>query len=256
MVKTSHLLLVLIRLFLGYLFFSAGVCKLTGGNFGQLMGPPWLEEALAKHGLGLFAQVVAISQVIIGALLMSQRYSLLGAIMLVPMNVAILAVTVSQNWAGTPYVNSVFLALNLVLLLMERQKFAFLVNPMATHTINPALTDKFGQNMYSWIGLVLCLFIIVAARYNLMLTNVLATFIFFSFALTILSDKILGKLDRLLFGLPFLAMLIVTFANLTGLAVPALLVILAAEAILLGIRIYSGNRSQDTSATGVVAGNV
>src|SRR5687768_14812442 len=98
MLKNKDLLTILIRLFLGYIFFSAGICKLTHGEFGQIIGPPWLEEGLAKYGLGLFAQVVAISQVICGTLLLSQRFSLLGAVMLVPMNVAILAVTVSMKW--------------------------------------------------------------------------------------------------------------------------------------------------------------
>ncbi|MDX5481230.1 MAG: DoxX family membrane protein, partial [Hymenobacteraceae bacterium] len=163
MLKNKDLLVLLTRLFLGYIFFSAGVCKLTGGNFGQLIGPPWLEAALAKHGLALFAQVVAVSQVVCGMLLLSQRFSLLGAVMLVPMNVAILAVTVSQQWAGTPYVNTVFLLLNLVLLWQERHKFRFLWQANQTYHLTPVATDSIGQNVFSWLGLGFSLLTMAAA---------------------------------------------------------------------------------------------
>lgn len=252
MTKNKDIFIILIRLFLGYIFLSAGVCKLTHGQFGQLIGPPWLEEALAKHGLGLFAQVVAVFQVICGALLMSQRYSLLGTIMLVPMNVAILAVTTSMNWVGTPYINAVFLSLNLLLLFMERQKFNFLFNPTASHTIVPTRTDALGQNKYSWVGLVFSLLIMIAARYSLPLTNTFAIIIFVSFALTILSGQPLNLLDKLLIILPFIAMTLVTFGDTAGIAAPAILVVLIAEAVLLGTRVYLSIRSSKTEEAGVV----
>ncbi|GAB3200062.1 putative membrane protein YphA (DoxX/SURF4 family) [Pontibacter aydingkolensis] len=255
MIKNKDLLVVLIRLFLGYIFFSAGMCKLTNGNFGQIIGPPWLEEALAKHGLGFFAQVVATFQVIIGALLMSQRYSLLGAIMLVPMNVAILTVTVSMNWTGTPYINAFFLGLNLVLLFVERQKFMFLFNPIADHLIKPTLTDKLGQNKYSWLGLGFCALILVAASYNLLLTNLLALLIFVCLALTVLYKRAFSLIDRILIGLPFVAMTIVTFANLSSFAVALHLIVLSTEAILLVVRIYLSSRSKKAEETGMLAGN-
>jgi uncharacterized membrane protein YphA (DoxX/SURF4 family) len=103
---------LLIRLFLGYLFTSSGLCKLTEGHFGQLIGPPLLIQQLTPHGLRTFGFFIAVSQVLTGALVMAQRYSVLGLIMLVPMNLGILMVTISQNWQGTPYVDAVFILLN------------------------------------------------------------------------------------------------------------------------------------------------
>lgn len=252
MIKNNDVFIVLIRLFLGYIFFSAGVCKLSHGQFGQLIGPPWMEEALAKHGLGLFAQVVAVFQVLCGALLMSQRFSLLGAIMLVPMNVAILAVTVSMNWTGTPYVNAAFLSLNMLLLFMDRQKFNFLFNPTATYEIQPARTDALGQNKYSWIGLAFSLLIMIAARYSMPLTNTFAIIIFVNFALAILTVPPLSLLDKFLVILPFIAMLLVTYSDMNGIAAPAILVVLLAEAALLGTRIYMASRGSKTGETNLV----
>ncbi|MFC4213011.1 DoxX family membrane protein [Pedobacter lithocola] len=129
MINQKDFIVILIRLFLGYLFFSAGLCKLTHGEFGQIMGPPLLEDALAKYGLGIFAWIVAISQVVCGTLLMSQGFSTLGAVMLLPIYISIVAVTISMNWTGTPYVNRFFTMLNIAILIYDWHKLKVLVSP-------------------------------------------------------------------------------------------------------------------------------
>src|SRR6187549_2752832 len=96
-----------VRVFLGLIFFSAGLGKLTHGLTPGLIGPIWLEERLAAYGLALWARFVAWSQLGIGALLLSQRFATLGAVMLVPMLANILVITISLQWRGTPYVNAV-----------------------------------------------------------------------------------------------------------------------------------------------------
>lgn len=99
MLRTLYLLLI--RLLLGYIFLSSGLCKLSDGHFGQLIGPPHLIRDLAPYGLHDFAVFVAVSQVLVGALVLSHRWALLGLVALVPLNAGILAVTISQRWAGT-----------------------------------------------------------------------------------------------------------------------------------------------------------
>ncbi|HEX2834428.1 MAG TPA: DoxX family protein [Thermoanaerobaculia bacterium] len=111
-----------IRLFLGITFLTSGLGKLTHGDFPGFIGPVWLEERLAQYGLGLWARFVAWSQVGVGLLLLSQRFSTLGALMLVPMLANILVITISLQWRGTPYVNAVLLAMNLVLLAADARK--------------------------------------------------------------------------------------------------------------------------------------
>ncbi|MEO0898363.1 MAG: hypothetical protein AAFY71_18260 [Bacteroidota bacterium] len=120
---------LMVRLILGYVFFSSGLCKLTHGNFGQIIGPPTLIEDLQEYGLAGFGYLVAISQVLFGALIFTQRFSLLGLIGLVPMNISILAFTLSQGWTGTPYVNFFMLLLNLIALLYEWPSLRVLVWP-------------------------------------------------------------------------------------------------------------------------------
>ena len=114
------------RLFLGIIFFSSGMAKLTHGGFIGIIGPVWLEERLATYGLGLFAQFVGWCQLLIGSLLLSQRFAVIGAIMLVPMLANIFVVTVSLEWRGTPYVNAVLLAMNAFLLWDYRDRLKLL----------------------------------------------------------------------------------------------------------------------------------
>lgn len=117
------------RIFLGLMFLTGGLSKLT--EFMGVMGPVWLEERLAEHGLGLFARFIGWSEALIGLLLLSGRFSTLGAIMLVPLLVNILMVTVSMNWQGTPYVIAGFLAMNAYLLIYDypRIRMLFLDDP-------------------------------------------------------------------------------------------------------------------------------
>ena len=127
-------LVISTRVFLGLVFFSSGLAKLTHGITPGLIGPVWLEERLAQYNLGLWAQFVAWSQVLIGALLLSQRFATLGAVMLVPMLANILVVTISLQWRGTPYVNAVLLAMNLFLLWADRERLKPLVMATASRT--------------------------------------------------------------------------------------------------------------------------
>lgn len=119
----------LVSVFLGFTFWGAGMVKLYAGHqFIGWIGPPWLVEQLQEYDLGLFAEFIAVCQIIIGFMLLSTRYKLLGGIMLVPMILNILMVTVSMKWQGTPYVLTVLLLMNLYLLWQYRDYFSPLIN--------------------------------------------------------------------------------------------------------------------------------
>ncbi|MBC6368852.1 hypothetical protein [Algoriphagus sp. AK58] len=115
--------------FLGFTLWGAGMVKLYAGHrFIGWIGPPWLVEQLEKYDLGLYAEFIAVSQIVIGFMLLTTRFKLLGGIMLVPMLLNILMVTISQNWTGTPYVITVLLGMNAFLLWQFRDFFSPLVN--------------------------------------------------------------------------------------------------------------------------------
>jgi hypothetical protein len=143
----KNFLIQAISAFLGFTFWGAGMVKLYAGHqFIQWIGPPWLVEKLAEFDLGLYAQFIAISQILIGFMLMTTRFKLLGGIMLLPMILNILMVTISQNWAGTPYVLTVLLMMNVLLLVQFRDYF----NPLLNETFDstPARTGS----QRTWTG--------------------------------------------------------------------------------------------------------
>ena len=128
MKKHHSKLIIAIRLFLGIIFFTAGMAKLFYEHkFPGIIGPVWLEERLAEHGLGLYARFIAASQILVGLLLLTQRFATLGAILLFPMLLDIFMVTVSLEWQGTPYVNFVLLVLIGWLLAYDYHKLKFIL---------------------------------------------------------------------------------------------------------------------------------
>ena len=119
--------ILLIRIFLGLIFFGAGMSKLyLDHKFPGIIGPVWLEEELTKYDLGLYARFIAGAQVITGLLLFSQRFATLGAVLLFPIILNIFMVTVSLGWTGTPYVNLFLLLLNAWLLIYDYPKLKFI----------------------------------------------------------------------------------------------------------------------------------
>ncbi len=151
-----NFVIVSTRIFLGYIFFSAGMAKLLHGQFPGVMGPVWLEERLAEYGLGLFARFIAYSQVVVGLLVLSQRFATVGAIMLFPMIVTTLMVTISLEWVGTPYVLGFFLLLNAILLIADYHKLKFLLTDKPELLKSIPLERKSLQSDLIWgIGILL-----------------------------------------------------------------------------------------------------
>lgn len=136
-----------IRVFLGLIFFTSGMGKLTHGDYVGLIGPVWLAERLAPYGLAYWATFVAWSQMAIGLMLLSRRWALLGAIMLVPLLTNILVVTISLQWRGTPYVNAVLLAMNLTLLVADRRRLMALITDR-----EPGVSPRPGAGAVTWDG--------------------------------------------------------------------------------------------------------
>lgn len=145
-----------ISVFLGLIFFTSGMAKVFFEHrFPGLIGPVWLEEKLAAFQLGLFARFIAYSQIIIGFTLLTLRYRTLGAIALLPMLLNILLITVSQKWAGTPYVISFFLLLNLVLLAAEAPKLLHLLGFEADYKPTVRAPLRYGLIWLTGLALVL-----------------------------------------------------------------------------------------------------
>lgn len=110
------------------------------------MGPVWLIEELVKYDLGLYGAFIAYSQVMIGYLLVTTRYKLLGSIMMLPLLANILMVTISLHWQGTPFVIGFFLILNFILLWQYRDFFRPLIDE------GKSSADLKSRTTRTWIG--------------------------------------------------------------------------------------------------------
>ena len=154
-----NLAVVGIRILLGFIFFTAGMGKLTEGHYFPLtMFPMSLSKILAPYGLGLWGEFVAWSQVLIGFLLMSQRFATVGAVMCLPLITNIFVVTVSLGFVGTPYLNGFLILLNLFLLAADYHKLKFLFLEDTAEFRHIPLRRNFWQVDAAWlVGLVLCL---------------------------------------------------------------------------------------------------
>jgi hypothetical protein len=231
--KTKDFYALLIRLFLGYIFASAGLCKLTDGQFGQLIGPPWLIKELAQYDLELFGQFIAFSQVLVGMMVMSQRYSVLGLIMLVPVNVSILMVTISQNWKGTPYVDSVLVGLNILALLYEWKSLKFLLLPDTTEIKIPAKVNELFPNVW-WgtLGIGFGLLGGLLGLWSFPATLAFGTLAFVSMYVNVFTFQSYFLLEKIILCLSGLAILSVTFA---GFLQKAMWILLGGSILLVSI---------------------
>ncbi|MCC2548007.1 hypothetical protein LJY25_16280 [Hymenobacter sp. BT175] len=148
------------RLLLGALMLGGGLYKLSDNQIRGLMGPPMNHAFLAANGLEIFAQFIGVAQFTIGLLLLTGRFALLGAVMLVPMWVGIVMLTWSQHWTGTPYLTTGFLVLTIGLLLHDFDRLKWLVYPPA----HPAVlrqerlrTGPVGLELLWWLGAAIML---------------------------------------------------------------------------------------------------
>ena len=159
------------RVFLGLIFFTAGMAKLfVDHKFPGLIGPVWLEERLAEHNLGLYARFIAWSQVIAGLTLLSQRFATLGAILTFPIILNIWVVTVSLEWQGTPYVNFVLILLNLHLLIADYPKLKFILSQNVEELKTIPLKRRSAKADGFWaLGVLLILLAVLLSNWSLTL---------------------------------------------------------------------------------------
>lgn len=124
----------------------------AGHQFIGWIGPPWLVERLAEYELEIFAEFIAICQISIGFMLLTTRYKLVGSIMMIPMIANILMVTISQNWAGTPYVLAVLFSMNLYLIWQYRDFFRPLIDEGKDAELILVRKEKSWQGHLAWLA--------------------------------------------------------------------------------------------------------
>lgn len=121
------------RYLIGAAFVFASVIKILGGRFTTISGESepissaWhLFETLYQSGL--YWKFLGVSQLIAGLLLMTQRYSKLGALAFTGVAANVFVITLSYYFAGTPFITGLMLLACIMLVAWEWDELKVLVN--------------------------------------------------------------------------------------------------------------------------------
>ncbi|HMV07667.1 MAG TPA: hypothetical protein PK325_00295 [Cyclobacteriaceae bacterium] len=140
---------------------------------------------------GLYWEFIGLTQVIGGGLLMTQRFSKLGAVIFFGLILNIFIITVSYGFQGTPVVTGLMLLATVFLLLWDLNSFQFVLTAPRTETIVPANKLLIADHPF-WTALgtlmLITIFTMAFLKFNLVVQLVsvfveglLAFIIFFSF---------------------------------------------------------------------------
>jgi hypothetical protein len=123
------------RYLIGISFVFASIVKIKGERFmtdmNMINGSPIHSAAHMFETLyqsGLYWKFIGISQLIAAFLLMTQRFSKLGAISFFPILLNIFFITVSYDFVGTIYITSLMLLVNITLLIWDWNELKTLFN--------------------------------------------------------------------------------------------------------------------------------
>jgi hypothetical protein len=114
---------VFTRLLLGIGFIAPGLTKLLGNRFTLLsLDSPVGFFFEAMYRTGFYWRFLGFAQVLASLLVLIPRTATLGAVCFFPIILNIFIITVSMNFAGTPFVTGLMLLANLYLLCWDYHK--------------------------------------------------------------------------------------------------------------------------------------
>lgn len=164
----AKIFVIYLRYLIGGAFVFSSIVKIQGGRFTTNSGADspidsaWhFFETLYQSGL--YWKFLGAGQLISGLLLMTQRYAALGAVMFFPITVNIFVITISYNFAGTPFITGLLMLANIFLLVWDYEKLLPLLQYKADidNDIANAGAIKLNDNSWIYTGLVLFLITIV-----------------------------------------------------------------------------------------------
>lgn len=132
--KSFQVFTIYLRYLIGFAWVFASIVKIEGNRFTMADG---INEPINSawhmfetfYQSGIFWKFIGWAQLITGGLLLSQRFSLLGAVMGIPIAVNIFVITISYSFAGTPFITGLMLSGNIFLLVWDSDKLKVLFEP-------------------------------------------------------------------------------------------------------------------------------
>lgn len=155
-----QIFIIYTRYLIGGAFVFASLIKIKGQRFttesGELnpINSAWhFFETMYQSGL--YWKFIGIAQLLAGFLLMTQKFSKLGALINLPIILNIFILTLSYNFAFTPIITGLMLFTNLLLIIWEWNEIKILFNLDPNFDSNVRLEKDF---LWEIVGLVLFIF--------------------------------------------------------------------------------------------------
>jgi len=129
----AQIFIIYTRYLIGGAFVFASLIKIKGRRFtaesGELnpINSAWHFFA-TMYQSGLYWHFIGIAQLVAGLLLMTQRFSKLGALVNFPIILNVFIITLSYYFAYTPVITGLMLAANLLLIVWEWNEIKVLLN--------------------------------------------------------------------------------------------------------------------------------
>lgn len=147
-----QLIIIIIRYLLGGVFVFASIITIKGLRFTSVDGTNYpinspFHYFETFYQSGLYWKFLGLGQLIAGGLLLTQRYTKLGAIMYFPIIVNIYAITLSYGFSGTPYITGLMLLGNIFLIIWDWNTLKVLFNQMLGFSSNNRLENVLHSNI-------------------------------------------------------------------------------------------------------------
>lgn len=113
----------------------------------------------------VYWEFIGCSQIIAGALLMTQKFARLGSVVFLPIIANIFIITVAYGFSGTPIITGLMLLANIYLLVWEAPTLQYLViNPTPTTLPMHDYVKPKNSNLWIVTGLLLLITIVIGMR--------------------------------------------------------------------------------------------
>lgn len=126
--KYLQIFTIYLRYLIGGAFVFASIIKIEGGRFTSESGEHVpIDEAWhffeTLYRSGLYWKFLGLSQLVAGGLLMTQKFSKLGALVFLPISINIFVITLSYDFNNTPVITAGLVLANIYLLLWDWNTF-------------------------------------------------------------------------------------------------------------------------------------
>ncbi len=200
-ISGTDITLIMIYLAAGTVYLTAGLSKLAPENIGNLIGPTDIHKIFDSTAFVIFMEVIAVWQVITGALLLSLRYAVVGLITAIPLALGILVFTIIAGFGLTPIINLFLLVLLIYAYMREKNTIHKLLKRDWGSLNNSVSYKLFPNGRYAKAALGLILLTVLCSFLHNIVLNIVTSLAFLFYTANLFQRKNYLFLDYVLIGL-------------------------------------------------------